>query len=46
MIQQCAEHLRKTSLKEEGIFRLSGVASQVDKLGTDFNEGNHFKIFF
>jgi len=36
IIRQCKEIIEKTSLQEVGIFRLSGVASQVNQLGKDF----------
>jgi len=37
IIRQCKDILQKTAMKEVGIFRLSGVASQVNQLGVDFN---------
>ncbi|KAF8264283.1 hypothetical protein EI94DRAFT_504962 [Lactarius quietus] len=44
LVFRCAQHLMKWGVEEEGLFRVSGRATQVAKLRSEFDTGADFDI--
>ncbi|KAH9956913.1 hypothetical protein BC827DRAFT_1157555 [Russula dissimulans] len=44
LVVRCAEHMMKWGLEEEGLFRISGRATHVAKLRSEFDNGADFDL--
>ncbi|TFY77669.1 hypothetical protein EWM64_g6341, partial [Hericium alpestre] len=44
LVVRCAQHLHKWGIEEEGLFRISGRASHIAKLRSEFNTGADYDL--